>query len=443
MTFVRSLKKNYVSFLCSFVLILALPVLCHADIYVTILAVNGTEDEKPKEIKHYLPPELAAEDIIDTAGLKLDYDVVKGAYYVSGEITLKAKETRTYKVLIRDVWQLNKESIKKIKSQIGQNFDRVSDTEYSDYAQTKKDTLLQRLDYVLKQEEENAGNIEQRISQYRTYASEIEEIKGNSVSINYWKSKPPTAEDGQVYTYIINVPNPSKTEDKTVKPKQYLPREVKPDNIIDSQGFQFSFDAQKGQPYLTKEEALKAGEEKKYAVTILDVWNINQSDIDNVRAKTEKIEKLLQNSEYFEGAEFLIFGIKENLKDIEVSQEVDRPIAEHISAYRTNFIKYEKALKDLDTLEEILEAVREDLERSKLKNVLKKLGSLRNIAEIAKSLFKKPDESTAWKIITGVVIFVALFTIINFILWAGRSKDVKLKEKEEEEAKEVDEEEEE
>src|SRR5690349_19477352 len=77
-----------------------------AELNINILAVNGTNQPRDKEIHYSLPKELSAEDILDTAGLKSDYDVNAGAYVVSGTVSLGPKETKTFKVRIRDVWKV-------------------------------------------------------------------------------------------------------------------------------------------------------------------------------------------------------------------------------------------------------------------------------------------------------------------------------------------------
>ena len=110
---------NYVAivFLTVVVLLASVYTVC-AQLTVNILAVNGSNKEKTKEIVHHLPSELVAADILDDGGLKLDYDVTAGTYYVHGDITLGPKETKTFKVRVRDVWQVDDQLVNGVREQI-------------------------------------------------------------------------------------------------------------------------------------------------------------------------------------------------------------------------------------------------------------------------------------------------------------------------------------
>ena len=87
--------------------------------------------------------------------------------------------------------------------------------------------------------------------------------------------------------------------------------------------------------------------------------------------------------------------------------------------------------KDVETLEKLLSVFREDLEKSKVENVLTKMKSLKSLADVSKVMFKKKFEtSTAWSYIIWILLFVGLLTLVNFGMWMMRSKDKKEKKKE-------------
>ncbi len=397
---------------------------------INVLAVNGTETQKEKEISFTLPKELTEDDIIDTAGLELDYDVDKDAYFVHGKVSLGAKETKTFKVRIRDIWQVDQKEIEKIKKEIGFSLERIQDTDYYETGKIKKESLLRRLDYAVGEQKKSADNIERRIDKFRTYAKEIKKIRRNTFSTAYWHSKPPSPENGNVVRFIIELENPSKDKSKTMEVKRYLPAEVKPEDLVETQGFTVRYDALKERSYLTKEEELNPGESKRYEIQIIDIWNIPQSEIDGLKDRARVAYKLLEPTKYVESAGYLVQNIKKNLEAIEVSQTKSRSVTEHISAFRVNQKRFENAEKDVEALEDLLSAVRENLERSQLKNILQKIRSLRTIADIAASIFKKPAMNTAWKIIASVVAFVGIVTVIHFTLWGRRSKATKIEQEE-------------
>lgn len=408
-----------------------------ADLNVNILAVNGTDVPKEKEIRYKLPKELGADDIVDAAGLNLDYDVNQGAYIVSGKVNLGPKESKTFKVRIHDVWKVEDQDIKDIKNQIDESIKRIQNTEYTTIGETRRQNLVQRLDYIMEEQNKYADDVETRIDRYRVYAKELEQIRKDALSVSYWRTKPPQAVDSRLLKYVIELENPQKEKTLKTTNKHYLPDEVKPEHIVDNQGFNIHFDPDKGQSYLQKEEELKPGEKKKYEVTIMDVWSIPQTDIDNLKERSRKAFKLLENSEYKDSASYLIDNIKVNLTKVEESQAQERDIKGHISAFKTNEKFYDSAKEDVQALEDLLNALRENLERSKVKNVLQRIKTVKGVGDIAEAIFgTKPSINTAWKIIMGVVIFVGLLTFAHFMIWSKRSKDAKLKNLKEEANKE-------
>ena len=65
----------------------------------------------------------------------------------------------------------------------------------------------------------------------------------------------------------------------------------------------------------------------------------------------------------------------------------------------------------------------EELDKSKVTNVLQKIRALRGISAISKALFgTRPTITATWRIIWGTLAFVALFTAIHFFTWRARSQ---------------------
>jgi len=397
-----------------------------ADIYFTILTVNGTEEAREKEIRKYLPKELTLEDILDTAGLQVDYDVNEEAYFVHGKVALAAKETKTLKIRIRDLWKIEEEDVNEIKSQIDSNFELLEGTQYYDLATLKRENLHQRLDYIIDQQQKYTENVGKRIDRFRAYSGELKLIRENALSVKFWRSIPPAADETKIVKFIIELENPYDVE-KTLDQKHYLPKDIKPEHIIDTKGFEIGFDAKEDTSYLNKEETLQPNEKKRYEIEVVDIWNIDQNEIINLKNRTREAYELLENSRYVQGAAFLVKNIKEQLGKIEVSQSIETDITEHISIYNSNTIRHAKATDDVQILEELVEIIREELERSKLKNVLQKIRSLKSIADIAEAIFGvKPSAKNAWKIILGIMVFVGAVTVVHFAVWGRRSKEAKI-----------------
>ena len=396
----------------------------YADITINIIAVNGTDKDKVKEIKQELPQDITSEDIISTGGLRVDYNVEKSAYYVTGDISLGPKESKTIKVIINDIWQPDLKKISEITEQIDISFKRLENTEKQEQGKSKQLALKKRLNTILEKYEVYADDTQKRIDNFHLYSGELARLRRDAISINFWRDDKELISEKDTFILNIDLENPSDKQPQTVSHKHFLPPEVLQEHILEPQGFSVRFDELTNRSYLSKEEELKPGERKRYRVTVLDVWNIPQVKINSLNERTSKAYKLLEKTEYEESARYLVNSIEGNLNAIELSQSDDKDIKEHISAFRKNKKRYEAAVNDVEALEDLLEAIREELERSMIKNVLLRIKSLNSIAEIAESIFKKPTIDTSWKIIFGVIIFVGILTIIHFTLWSKRSKNI-------------------
>jgi len=402
------------------------------NVYLNILAVNGTEVAKEKQIHQFLPKELTAEDIVDAGGLDVDYDVSEGAYFVHGKVNLAPKETKTFKVLISDVWRMEQEDIENIRQQVDLSLKQLEDTEYFETGQIKKQSLLQRIDFLVQEQEKYADDIEKRIDSFRIYGPELKDIRNSATSIKYWRSKPPSLEEADIFYFIIELENTSDEKSQISKQRNYLPKEVKPEHFVDLQDFELRYDAAKGNSYLIKEEDLQPGETRRYSIGIIDVWNIKQTEIDNLKDRARYAYKFLEPTGYVENANYLMASIKKKLESIEESQALEKNINEHISVYRSNTKNFASAQKDVEALESLLEVVREDLKRSKVENVLQKIKGLQSVSDIAQNMLKKPEPSKAWTIIIVIVSFVGIYTLIHFSIWAMRSKNAPKEESTEE-----------
>ena len=220
----RVFKKFFLIIFLFVVLGLASPRPLYADLYINILAVNGTDQARDKEVQYYLPKELASSDILEVAnGLELDYDSVEGAFLVHGKVRLAPKETKTLKVKVKDVWTIDNQRIQDIKDQANASVEILKDTEYYDNAQVKKQGFFQRLDYIVKQQELYADDVNKRIDQYRAYSKELEEIRNNAFSVKYWRSKATSEAQVKTVRFNVELQNPTDTKINTADQKFYLP----------------------------------------------------------------------------------------------------------------------------------------------------------------------------------------------------------------------------
>jgi hypothetical protein len=398
----------------------------HGEIYINVMAVNGADASKNSTVKFDLPGELTADDILDTNGLQLDYSVDDADYYVHGDVVLKPKESKTFRIHIRDKWQVTPDQVADLKKQIENGYGSLGKSSDAQKAAILKTRLITKVDFIFNLQNSNADSVEKRIDAYRTYTKELKRIQNDALSVEYWRSDPGVEEPPKIIHMTIQVENPTKVL-KPFKHKDYLPQEIKPEDIVEDEGFEVRFDATKQLSFLFKEEDLKPGEKKKYSIGILDIWSIKQRDIDYLRSRAAYAFEFLKDTRFEDSAKLLMPRITGDLQTIEKSQSQQRPILEHISAYRDNQKVYDSAKKDVETLERLLAVFREDLEKSKVENILQKMQSLRSVADVSKVMNNKKFTATmAWDIIKWVLFFVGFLSLSYYGLGVLRSKDKKI-----------------
>ena len=387
-----------------------------ADVYINVMAVNGAEVRKETPVKFNLPGDVTAGDILDTNGLQLEYNANDANYVVSGNVTLDPKASKTFRIRIRDVWKMSAEEIEKIKSEINKGFDEIGKQFHSGNSEQLKDQLLKRLDLVIEQQNVKADSIEQRIDASRSYHKEMQRIRDEALAVDYWRSQPGVEKTKKTIRLKVEVENPAANTNSKVKQKVYLPTEVKPQHVLDAAGLEVRFDQAKQQPFLFKEDEILPGQKKTYIVSLLDIWNIEAAQIDDMKKRAGYAFDFLKNSKFLDSAKMLFDSANAHLDDIDKSQLVTRDIKEHISAFRVNRESFDLSRGDVENLEKLLNIYREDLEKSKVKNVLQTIGSFKSIADVSKQVFvKKPTQSTTWNYIGYVLIFVAVVAVLYFV----------------------------
>jgi len=146
---------------------------------------------------------------------------------------------------------------------------------------------------------------------------------------------------------IVGV-NPSQTEKQKVILKAYLPKEAKPEDILEKNDLQVIYDTQQGSYYVYGEYDVAAGEFVEREIEMSDIWVISETEIETLRLEAEKTVKLLQNTEFEERANFLKQSIETKLEQIANSQKYSVANPErHISDYRDNKKLLETVKKDL------------------------------------------------------------------------------------------------
>jgi len=150
------------------------------------------------------------------------------------------------------------------------------------------------------------------------------------------------------------VANPSDTEARTIPVRSYLPKGVKPEDIINKGNFQVNYDFELSLYYIYQEVLLQPKESITLELVMKDIWIVADEEIRAVKDHVNKIMNILQPTPYYNQAKPLADNIIERLDKIAATQEsIGMSTEEKLSKYDTNVTLLKEAKKDLSVLEDL------------------------------------------------------------------------------------------
>ena len=187
--------------------------------------------------------------------------------------------------------------------------------------------------------------------------------------------------------------NPSESQEKVVPFKTYLPKEAKPEHILNRGDLNVAYDTQQGSYYVYADFKLKPKEVKEVEIEMKDIWEIKVEEIESMRQESQKVYEMLRYTEFSDRAKFLLMNIEQKLNTIFDKQKV-KPLnpAEHISNYRENLKLLEEAKSDLSLARALLSQV------------------------------KPFSVQAAWKLILAIVVFLGILSGGFYIAWQNQIK---------------------
>ena len=187
--------------------------------------------------------------------------------------------------------------------------------------------------------------------------------------------------------------NPSKTQSQKVAVKTYLPKETKPEDIVDKADLDVTYDTQQGSYFVHGEYDLKPGETLEKDVELKDIWVVSTSEIESLRLEALKLEKMLKNTEFNERVGFLGSSVESKLSQINDNQSNPPANPErHISDYRDNVKMLESAKADMLLMRSLL------TQSKTLPTIL------------------------IWRLIFAIVVFLGFLGITFYFIWHKQLK---------------------
>ena len=194
------------------------------------------------------------------------------------------------------------------------------------------------------------------------------------------------------------VVNPSRTKTQKATLKAYLPREAKPEDIVDLGDLRVDYDIEKGLYYVHRQVMLEPGESALRKVEIKDIWIVSERELGALSEQAKEFVKKLNNSNYYDTAVALSKDIDKRQADVIKTQNeaADALPQTHIAAYRSNMEKMDKMKANIAKLEKML-----------LDYKLATSGIASERVRVRVS----------WGIILAIIISLGLLSFAFFIIW--------------------------
>ena len=402
-----------------------------ADVKFKVLAVNpsGTQPIKTV-ITQVLPAEIdPATDIIDKAGLEVRFDSSDKSYMLTGEVELKPRETKTFEVRIRDVWQITPEQIESTKKNLEDQINALKGTKYYDTAKLLYEKAQEGVDRILEEQSRPVG-MKQHIELFRAHVQQLQDIQANALSMGAMRQLKDEKEKGVAeIRFLISAENPS-AEPKTMTVRSVLPKEITADDILEKQDFTVLFDQSEKAFILQKEDQFAGHETKKYIITIRDIWRIPEAEIKFTREQTEKLLELFKGSPFEKYAAEqgrVILDILSGISKLQAELESSLTLEDRVRAFVLNTQKMNVAKAKLRNLQQLIQEVTLKKDESqvleKIKYFIKKLAKTKDVVLVAMGI--QPDSPIVWWIIFGIIAFLGVLSAVFYLVWIKKLQESK------------------
>lgn len=370
---------------------------------------NFTSDTKESPIVMYLPAELAKEDVIEADGLQIRYDDKRRALYLYGNATLAPEESKVFKVVVRDVWQIPQADIDYLKKQTTSRVEYLESTD--DYAagQLLGGQIQKELTQIETTQAEEM-DIPQRIESHRIATEKMDQIKrqvtvmSDFVKEARWLKE--VSDTPETVKLTVQIKNPLSTPLENQEVIRYLPRGVSPSDVIDAQGFEIKYDPERELYYLFKKVTLEPGQSLSAIVSFKNSWKIPINRLESLVKSATEYRDRLKGTQYEESSTKIFEELDRLSNQVkELQAKYDTP-AEMIANFSLNLTRFNAVEDGVKKLKELVEEIEHPVPQS-LPYYIKPA---------------TPDVSTTWKIIYGFIGFLTILGLMFYALWWGQSK---------------------
>lgn len=419
-----------------------------AGVTAKIIVVNPSADAvRTLPVKYYLPVDITRDDVLDAGGLEVEYDIENGQYYVTGELELNPKESRTLEVRIRDVWNLPREEVEKCYELLEGRIKAFKEEgTYSGEIEAEVEHLRDRLNSLVARHEAARYDIEQRM---RLFSSGLHELQVLKDEIFLFRDAGEREKEEErrmtdAVSLVLSAVN-DRNEPAELTVRYFLPDGIREEHLIETGGFEVKHDPSADRLYIVKEDSFEANEAKNYRLRVENIWRISMDDLDQYELEIDIVYEDLQGSPMESMATRLKESIEHNIARIRESQGAATSISDLLAVYQVNKKLVETIEDDIEKMR-LLQIRRIQDRRRQASQILETLEQLRLIRRTSEQVIEYIKRNV-WQIINTIVIFLIAITTFFYFFWYKRIKkdeereyeEISREEDEEEEDEEEDE----
>ena len=145
-----------------------------------IAVTNSINEKKVIPLEYYLPEEVTPRFIVNSGGLDIGFDHVKGLHYVYKKgLELNPKETKEFIVEIKDVWIIPDTYIDTVGLHSRKLVEVLGNTDFKESASFLGEGIAKLLAEIQKAQSQRDASMERRVGNYRRNLRRLEEAKKN------------------------------------------------------------------------------------------------------------------------------------------------------------------------------------------------------------------------------------------------------------------------
>jgi hypothetical protein len=415
-----------------------------AQLTLKIRVINPSPTNKQTSaVTAVLPKPAKPEDVVNAGDLEIVYSASSNAYLVQKQIELEPGQTRTFDVVLKDVWVIPEDTLKAIDAHAKELAVELKGTGKEETAVRLGGLIDESLKSIGERQASHAVGTVKPIDHIRAFEINQEmllrarrdlgllenlavaagkspkQLMGTSQAAPPREVEPGSA-TGNVVVLRIKVTNPSPTEKKKDPLRRDLPFEIKPTDVLDAGGLQIGFDGGRNVCYAFADAVeLAPGETKAFDVKVRNPWADALLQAPRLERRATELIALTAARPEFKTVQEQAQAVLKDLAGIK-EQKAPATVNEQYVAFARN---QAEALRSIESRVMRLEELFQPREKP-----IRFGGPMMEVP--------RPDRRTTWVIIYIILGFLAAFSVFFFFRWFGRTKAEKLDRKTERENRE-------